>query len=100
MDNFNLKKYLAENKLLKENIEIYKEEAKRFFETFVDEMNEKGEIEFIPDLDTGYIDLKDNSYNVDELGSIFLNPTEETLNSFGSIAKTFKGEGGIYHAVI
>ena len=42
----------------------------------------------------------DNSYNVDELGSIFLNPTEETLNSFGSIAKTFKGEGGIYHAVI
>ena len=34
MDNFNLKKYLAENKLLKENIEIYKEEAKRFFETF------------------------------------------------------------------
>tara|TARA_R110001599_G_scaffold99518_2_gene255128 strand:- start:3 stop:149 length:147 start_codon:yes stop_codon:yes gene_type:complete len=46
------------------------------------------------------INKMDNSYNVDELGSIFLNPTEETLNSFGSIAKTFKGEGGIYHAVI
>ena len=91
---------LAENKLIKENISSHKKEAKHFFETFVDEMNEKGELEFIPDLDTGYIDLKDNSYNVDELGSIFLNPTEETLNSFGSTTKIFEGKGGTYHAVI
>jgi hypothetical protein len=30
MDNFDLRKYLAENKLLKENISSHKDEAKRF----------------------------------------------------------------------
>ena len=86
---------LAENKLLKEDISSHKEEAKRFLEKFIDD--NKDEFEFIPDLETGYIDAKDNSYNVDELASIFLDIGQDIPR--GKYNQKYKGEGGTYVVV-
>lgn len=97
MDKFNLKEYLKHNPLLKESIESHEAEAKRFLEKFVDELDSKGELEFIPDMSTGYVDVKDNSYNVDELASIFLDVGQEIPK--GKHNKKYKGEAGIYYAV-
>ena len=95
MKDFNLKKYLAENKLLKEDISSHKEEAKRFLEKFIDD--NKDAFEFIPDLETGYINTKDNSYNVDELASIFLDMGQDIPR--GKYNQKYKGEGGTYVVV-
>ena len=95
MDNFNIKKYLAEGKLLKEDISSHKEEAKRFLEKFIDDNGDT--FEFIPDLKTGYIDTKDNSYNVDELASIFLDIGQDIPR--GKYNKKYKGKGGTYVVV-
>ena len=97
MDKFNLKEYLKNNPLLKESIESHEAEAKRFLKKFVDELDSKGELEFIPDMSTGYVDVKDNSYNVDELASIFLDMGQEIPK--GKHNKTYKGEAGVYYAV-
>ena len=90
-----VKKYLAEGKLLKEDISSHKKEAKRFLEKFIDD--NKDEFEFIPDLETGYIDAKDNSYNVDELASIFLDIGQDIPR--GKYNQKYKGEGGTYVVV-
>ena len=90
MKDFDLKKYLAENKLLKEDISSHKEEAISFLEEFIDDNEDK--FEFIPDLETGYIDEDDNSYNVDELASIFHLPK-------GKYTQLYEGEGGTYVVV-
>ena len=95
MKDFDLRKYLAENKLIKEDISSHKEEAKRFLEKFIDD--NKDEFEFIPDLETGYIDAKDNSYNVDELASIFLDIGQDIPR--GKYNQKYKGEGGTYVVV-
>ena len=95
MENFDLTKYLAEGKLLKEDISSHKKEAKRFLEKFIDD--NKDEFEFIPDLETGYIDAKDNSYNVDELASIFLDIGQDIPR--GKYNQKYKGEGGTYVVV-
>jgi hypothetical protein len=95
MDNFDLRKYLAENKLIKEDISSHKEEAKRFLEKFIDDNEDT--FEFIPDLETGYIDAKDNSYNVDELASIFLDIGQDIPR--GKYNQKYKGEGGTYVVV-
>ena len=90
MKDFDLKKYLAEGKLLKENISSHKDEAKRFLEKFINDNEDK--FEFIPDLETGYIDADDNSYNVDELASVFYIPK-------GKYNQVYEGEGGTYVVV-
>ena len=90
-----VKKYLAEGRLLKEDISSHKKEAKRFLEKFIDD--NKDEFEFIPDLETGYIDAKDNSYNVDELASIFLDIGQDIPR--GKYNQKYKGEGGTYVVV-
>ena len=90
-----LKRDLAEGKLLKEDISSHKKEAKRFLEKFIDD--NKDEFEFIPDLETGYIDAKDNSYNVDELASIFLDIGQDIPR--GKYNQKYKGEGGTYVVV-
>ena len=97
MKDFNLKKYLAEGKLLKENISSpeNKKEAKHFLEKFIDD--NKDEFEFIPDLETGRIDAEDNSYNVDELASIFLDIGQDIPR--GKYNQKYKGEGGTYVVV-
>ena len=95
MKDFDLRKYLAEGRLLKEDISSHKKEAKRFLEKFIDD--NKDEFEFIPDLETGYIDAKDNSYNVDELASIFLDIGQDIPR--GKYNQKYKGEGGTYVVV-
>ena len=97
MKDFNLRKYLAEGKLLKENISSpeNKKEAKHFLEKFIDD--NKDEFEFIPDLETGRIDAEDNSYNVDELASIFLDIGQDIPR--GKYNQKYKGEGGTYVVV-
>jgi len=95
MKDFDLRKYLAENKLLKEDISSHKEEAKYFLEKFIDDNGDT--FEFIPDLKTGYIDTKDNSYNVDELASIFLDIGQDIPR--GKYNKKYKGKGGTYVVV-
>jgi len=78
------------SKVLKENISSHKDEAKRFLEKFVNDNKDK--FEFIPDLETGYIDADDNSYNVDELASVFYIPK-------GKYNQVYEGEGGTYVVV-
>ena len=95
MKDFDLRKYLAENKLVKEDISSHKKEAKRFLEKFIDDNEDT--FEFIPDLETGYIDAKDNSYNVDELASIFLDIGQDIPR--GKYNQKYKGEGGTYVVV-
>ena len=95
MKDFDLKKYLAEGKILKEDISSHEEEAKSFLKQFIDD--NKDEFEFIPDLETGYIDAKDNSYNVDELASIFLDIGQDIPR--GKYNQKYKGEGGTYVVV-
>ena len=80
---------------LKEDISSHKEEAKRFLEKFIDD--NKDAFEFIPDLETGYINTKDNSYNVDELASIFLDMGQDIPR--GKYNQKYKGEGGTYVVV-
>lgn len=80
---------------LKEDISSHKEEAKRFLEKFIDD--NKDAFEFIPDLETGYIDADDNSYNVDELASIFLDMGQDIPR--GKYNQKYKGEGGTYVVV-
>ena len=88
------RQYLTED-VIKENISSHKEEAKRFLEKFVDDNKDK--FEFIPDLETGYIDANDNSYNVDELASIFLDIGQDIPR--GTHNQKYKGEGGTYVVV-
>jgi len=80
---------------LKEDISSHKEEAKRFLEKFIDD--NKDAFEFIPNLETGYINTKDNSYNVDELASIFLDMGQDIPR--GKYNQKYKGEGGTYVVV-
>jgi len=86
---------LSENKLIKENISSHKDEAKRFLEKFINDNEDK--FEFIPDLETGYIDADDNSYNVDELASIFLDIGQDIPR--GKYNQKYKGKGGTYVVV-
>jgi hypothetical protein len=95
MKDFDLKKYLAEGKILKEDISSHEEEAKSFLKQFIDD--NKDEFEFIPDLETGRIDAEDNSYNVDELASIFLDIGQDIPR--GKYNQKYKGEGGTYVVV-
>ena len=88
------RQFLTEG-VIKENISSHKEEAKRFLEKFVDDNEDK--FEFIPDLETGYIDANDNSYNVDELASIFLDIGQDIPR--GTHNQKYKGEGGTYVVV-
>jgi hypothetical protein len=90
MDNFDLKKDLAEGKLLKENIskdvkeisiENHKDEALETISEFIDEFEPQGLFEFIPDLDNYEIDSSTNSLNVDELGSVYLISNEGPIPS-------------------
>jgi hypothetical protein len=80
---------------LKENISSHKEEAKRFLEKFVDD--NKDAFEFTPDMSKGYIDVKDNSYNVDELASVFLDMGQDIPR--GKYNQKYEGEGGTYVVV-
>ena len=80
---------------LQENISSHKEEAKRFLEKFIND-NEDA-FEFIPDMSKGYINAKDNSYNVDELASIFLDIGQDIPR--GKYNQKYKGEGGTYVVV-
>lgn len=80
---------------LQENISSHKEEAKRFLEKFIND-NEDA-FEFIPDMSKGYINAKDNSYNVDELASIFLDMGQDIPR--GKYNQKYKGEGGTYVVV-
>ena len=91
---YRFRQFLAEG-VIKENISSHKEEAKRFLEKFVDDNEDK--FEFIPDLETGYIDANDNSYNVDELASIFLDIGQDIPK--GTHNQKYKGEGGTYVVV-
>ena len=91
---YRFRQFLAEG-VIKENISSHKEEAKRFLEKFVDDNEDK--FEFIPDLETGYIDANDNSYNVDELASIFLDIGQDIPR--GTHNQKYKGEGGTYVVV-
>ena len=91
---YRFRQYLTEG-VIKENISSHKEEAKRFLEKFVDDNEDK--FEFIPDLETGYIDANDNSYNVDELASIFLDIGQDIPR--GTHNQKYKGEGGTYVVV-
>ena len=91
---YRFRQFLAEG-VIKENISLHKEEAKRFLEKFVDDNKDK--FEFIPDLKTGYIDANDNSYNVDELASIFLDIGQDIPK--GTHNQKYKGEGGTYVVV-
>ena len=91
---YRFRQFLAEG-VIKENISLHKEEAKRFLEKFVDDNEDK--FEFIPDLETGYIDANDNSYNVDELASIFLDIGQDIPR--GTHNQKYKGEGGTYVVV-
>ena len=91
---YRFRQFLAEG-VIKENISSHKEEAKRFLEKFVDDNEDK--FEFIPDLETGYIDVNDNSYNVDELASIFLDIGQDIPR--GTHNQKYKGEGGTYVVV-
>ena len=91
---YRFRQFLAEG-VIKENISSHKEEAKRFLEKFVDDNKDK--FEFIPDLKTGYIDANDNSYNVDELASIFLDIGQDIPK--GTHNQKYKGEGGTYVVV-
>jgi len=97
MKKSQLRKIIKEeiSKVLKEDIESNKEEAKHFLEKFVDEHED--EFEFIPDLETGYTDSKDNSYNVDELASVFLDIGQDIPQ--GKYNKTYNGKGGTYVVV-
>jgi hypothetical protein len=90
MDNFDYKKYLAEGKLLKENIskdvkeisiENHKDEALETISEFIDEFEPQGLFEFIPDLDNYEIDSSTNSLNIDELGSVYLISNEGPIPS-------------------
>ena len=83
------------SKVLKENISSHEDEAKYFLEKFVDD--NKDTFEFIPDMSKGYIDVKDNSYNVDELASIFLDIGQDIPR--GKYNQKYKGEGGTYVVV-
>ena len=80
---------------LQENISSHKEEAKRFLKKFIND-NEDA-FEFIPDMSKGYINAKDNSYNVDELASIFLDMGQDIPR--GKYNQKYKGEGGTYVVV-
>ena len=91
---YRFRQFLTEG-VIKENISSHKEEAKRFLEKFVDDNEDK--FEFIPDLETGYIDANDNSYNVDELASIFLDIGQDIPR--GTHNQKYKGEGGTYVVV-
>ena len=91
---YRFRQFLTEG-VIKENISLHKEEAKRFLEKFVDDNEDK--FEFIPDLETGYIDANDNSYNVDELASIFLDIGQDIPR--GTHNQKYKGEGGTYVVV-
>jgi len=91
---YRFRQFLAEG-VIKENISLHKEEAKRFLEKFVDDNEDK--FEFIPDLETGYIDANDNSYNVDELASIFLDIGQDIPR--GTHNQKYNGEGGTYVVV-
>ncbi len=91
---YRFRQFLTEG-VIKENISLHKEEAKRFLEKFVDDNKDK--FEFIPDLETGYIDANDNSYNVDELASIFLDIGQDIPR--GTHNQKYKGEGGTYVVV-
>ena len=91
---YRFRQFLTEG-VIKENISSHKEEAKRFLEKFVDDNKDK--FEFIPDLKTGYIDANDNSYNVDELASIFLDIGQDIPK--GTHNQKYKGEGGTYVVV-
>ena len=97
MKKSELRKIIKEeiSKVLRENISSHKDEAKRFLEKFVDDNEDK--FEFIPDLETGYIDADDNSYNVDELASIFLDIGQDIPR--GKYNQKYKGEGGTYVVV-
>ncbi len=81
-NDFNLKSYLAEGKLLKEeqegfNINNHQKEALDVLNQFVDEFIDI--FEFIPDLNNYHIDDNNNSLNVDELGSVFLIPDGSSI---------------------
>ena len=83
---------------LQENISSYEEEAKSFLEKFVNDNED--EFEFIPDMSKGYINAKDNSYNVDELASVFLiSPDINQDIPRDRIKKKYKGKGGTYVVV-
>jgi hypothetical protein len=97
MKKSGLRKIIKEeiSKVLKENISSHKDEAKRFLEKFINDNEDK--FEFIPDLETGYIDADDNSYNVDELASVFLDIGQDIPR--GKYNQKYKGKGGTYVVV-
>ena len=97
MKKSELRKIIKEeiSKVLKENISSHKDEAKRFLEKFINDNEDK--FEFIPDLETGYIDADDNSYNVDELASVFLDIGQDIPR--GKYNQKYKGKGGTYVVV-
>ena len=86
----------GKNKINKEGIELDESAlaiaAGVASKKFVDDNEDK--FEFIPDLETGYIDANDNSYNVDELASIFLDIGQDIPR--GTHNQKYKGEGGTY----
>jgi hypothetical protein len=68
-----------------------------FFDTEVPIRYYEYKFEFIPDLETGYIDADDNSYNVDELASVFLDIGQDIPR--GKYNQKYKGKGGTYVVV-